>query len=76
MSLSRYEEIFLRLAAAEIANPVFECSAAGVYESLKYYAGVARRIEEHFEEREHAILKQRLQIEGTPLPALLRRQAE
>ena len=75
MSLSRYEEIFLRLAAAEIAAKFETSGAVGVSHSIQYYSNAATKIEEHFEER---ALRERQNIARAlqDLPALLKRQAE
>jgi len=72
VSLSRYEEIFLRLAAAEVAAGKSWISAMqAATGSIEYYAAAATKIEEHFKARD---LKQLEILSDTP--ALLKRQAE
>ena len=72
MSLSRYEEIMIRLVAARVAADWPPEIAVEHVETRR----AAALLETHFEARESEILRQNLHIEGDPLPALLRRQAE
>lgn len=66
MSLSRYEEILIRLVAAEVARSGDLRSA-----DSQSFRRAAAYMENHFQERDLASMQER----GT-LPALLKRQAE
>lgn len=66
MSLSRYEEIVIRFAAARIA--------AGGYPDVEHAVQQAQFFENYFQARELEILKDRAAL--ADLPSILRPQAE
>ncbi len=75
--MNRYEEIFMRLVAAEVgrtrAEPNTPMDADEAADSVRYYAAAASKIEAHFKERDAVELERTW---GGDVPALLRRQAE
>jgi len=67
--MNRYEEILVRLIAAEIASSVEDATSAT--ETLQYYINAANVIEEHFKARDLKLMQFLDDV-----PALLKRQAE
>jgi hypothetical protein len=70
--VNRYEEILTRMVVAQIAAD-YEPLIAAHSEKLRQAAAV---LEEHFVLRDQVRFAKELGVEGAPVPALLRRQAE
>jgi hypothetical protein len=81
MALSRYEEIFMRLVAAEVSaagDPLESEGAKMAAESIRYFSKAAAKIEAHFvaHEREQAQKAVDYFANRGEVSALLKRQAE
>jgi hypothetical protein len=70
--VNRYDEILTRMVVAQIAAD-YEPLMAVRSEKLRAAAAV---LEEYFALRDQARFAKELGVEGAPVPALLRRQAE